>query len=225
MNLQGLDAIIFDFDGVLVESVDVKTRAFASLYENYGDKVVAQVENYHLNNGGVSRFDKFRYFQTEILGKPPLTDAETATLANNFSALVMERVVAAPMVTGAQSFLDTAGRHLPLFVVSGTPTAELVEIIQQRKMAALFAGIWGSPGSKADNIAELLQDHGLPADRCIMIGDAIADLDGARANGVHFLGRVAESDDNLFPPDIRIFVDFVHLPDSWQQPGPDTTRR
>lgn len=216
MNLQGLDAIIFDFDGVLVESVDVKTRAFASLYEKYGDKVVAQVENYHLNNGGVSRFDKFRYFQTEILGKRPLTDSEAAALASDFSTLVMERVVAAPMVTGAQGFLDTAGRRLPLFVVSGTPTAELNEIIQQRKLAPVFAGIWGSPGSKADNIAELLQEHGLPADRCIMIGDAIADLDGARANDVHFLGRVAETDENLFTPDIATFVDFEHLPDSWR---------
>ena len=57
MNLAGLEAIIFDFDGVLVESVDVKTRAFASLYEKYGQKVVAQVEDYHLNNGGIARFE------------------------------------------------------------------------------------------------------------------------------------------------------------------------
>lgn len=216
MNLEGLDAIIFDFDGVLVESVDVKTRAFASLYEKYGDKVVAQVENYHLNNGGISRFDKFRYFQTEILGKPPLTDSAVAELANDFSVLVMERVVAAPMVTGAQAFLDIAGRHLPLFVVSGTPTAELNEIIQQRKLDPVFAGIWGSPASKADNIAKLLQEHGLPSNRCIMIGDAIADLDGARANNVHFLGRVAKTDENLFAADITTFVDFAHLPDCWR---------
>lgn len=216
MNLQGLDAIIFDFDGVLVESVDVKTRAFASLYEKHGEKVVAQVEHYHLNNGGVSRFEKFRYFQTEILGEPPLSDLEVDSLADDFSALVMERVVAAPMVIGARAFLDDAGRDLPLFVVSGTPTAELNEIIQRRKLGAVFSGIWGSPRSKAENIAELLRQHSLPADGCVMIGDAMADLDGAVANNVHFLGRVAESDDNLFASEIRTFVDFAHLPDSWR---------
>ena len=216
MNLAGLDAIIFDFDGVLVESVDVKTRAFASLYERYGATVVAQVEDYHLNNGGIARFEKFRYFQTEILGEPPLTDSEAAALADAFSALVMERVVEAPMVSGGQGFLTIAGRHLPLFGGSGTPTAELHEIIRRRQLGTVFSGIWGSPGSKAENIAELLREHGLPADCCVMIGDAIADLEGARANNVHFLGRVAETDDNLFASDITTFVDFEHLPDAWR---------
>jgi len=216
MNLDGLDAIIFDFDGVLVESVDVKTRAFGALYEKYGEKVVAQVENYHLSHGGVSRFEKFRYFQIEILGEAPLTEREVADLAAAFSDLVMDRVVAAPMVIGAQAFLDSAGNHLPLFVVSGTPTAELDEIIGRRNLDTVFSGTWGSPRSKAENIAELLREHDLPANRCIVIGDAIADLDGARANDVHFLGRVAASDDNIFAADIKTFVDFSHLPDAWR---------
>lgn len=216
MNLDGLDAVVFDFDGILVESVDVKTRAFAALYEKYGEEVVAQVESYHLSHGGVSRFEKFRYFQIEVLGEPPLTDREVAGLAAAFSELVMDRVVAAPMVIGAQAFLDSAGNHLPLFVVSGTPTAELDEIIGRRNLDTVFSGTWGSPKSKAENIAELLREHDLQANRCIMIGDAIADLDGARANDVHFLGRVAASDDNIFAPDIKTFVDFAHLPDSWR---------
>ncbi|MCX5934210.1 MAG: hypothetical protein NTU99_05390, partial [Pseudanabaena sp. LacPavin_0818_WC45_MAG_42_6] len=50
------DAIVFDFDGVLVESVDVKTQAFGTLYAEYGDLIVEQVKAYHLLHGGVSRF-------------------------------------------------------------------------------------------------------------------------------------------------------------------------
>jgi beta-phosphoglucomutase-like phosphatase (HAD superfamily) len=42
------DAIVFDFDGVLVESVDVKTQAFGALYAEYGDRIVEQVKAYHL---------------------------------------------------------------------------------------------------------------------------------------------------------------------------------
>ena len=134
MNLDGLEAIIFDFDGVLVESVEVKTRAFAALYEDYGNEVVARVEEYHLSHGGVSRFDKFRYFQTQVLGKPPLSEQAVDELAKSFSAIVIDQVVAAPMVAGAQAFLDDAGRQLPLFVVSGTPTPELDEILKRRNM-------------------------------------------------------------------------------------------
>ena len=62
--------IAFDFDGVLVESVDVKTRAYARLFEEYGEGVVSRVVDYHLTNGGVSRFVKFKTIYSEILNKP-----------------------------------------------------------------------------------------------------------------------------------------------------------
>lgn len=215
MDLQGLDAIIFDFDGVLVESVDVKTRAFATLYEAYGKPVVAQIEDYHLRNGGISRFDKFRYFQTEILGGKALDERAVSTLAEAFSTLVIDKVVAAPMVQGAQEFLDEARKQLRLFVVSGTPTSELDEIIRRRKLGKYFAGIWGSPASKTENIAQLLKQHDLAAGHCVMIGDAMADYTGASSNAVSFLGRVAENDANPFARDIRTFSDFCHLPASW----------
>jgi len=38
-----IQAIGFDFDGVLVESVDIKTRAYAYLFEDEGPEVVQQV--------------------------------------------------------------------------------------------------------------------------------------------------------------------------------------
>jgi len=216
MDLSGLDAIIFDFDGVLVESVNVKTEAFGALYADYGAAVVRQVEDYHRAHGGISRFEKFRYFQTQILGQPPLADSEVDELADAFSALVVDRVVAAPMVKGAQAFLNHARETLRLFVVSGTPTDELGEVIRRREMQQYFTGIWGSPNSKADNISALLQEHGLHADRCVMIGDALADYEGAIANAVPFLGRVAENDDNLFTATTTTFRDFSQLPESWR---------
>jgi beta-phosphoglucomutase-like phosphatase (HAD superfamily) len=216
MNLQELDAIIFDFDGVLVESISVKTKAFGELYASYGKDVVQQVETYHLCQAGVSRFDKFRYFQTEILGEPPLDDDQVADLAAKFSDLVVDQVVSAPMVRGAQEFLDSCLGRLSMFVVSGTPTAELGEILERRDLRDYFAAYWGSPAGKKENIADLLQEHELSAGRCIMIGDAIADYAGAESNAVRFLGRVPENHANCFAGDVRTFVDFSDFPVSWR---------
>jgi len=215
MNLDGLDAIIFDFDGVLVESVDVKTHAFAALYAEHGKKVIAQVSDYHLHHGGISRFDKFRYFQTEILGRTPLKEHEVADLAAAFSKLVVDRVVSAPMVPGAQQFLDNCSGQLRLFVVSGTPTAELDDILRRRNLLEYFSAIWGSPQSKAQNIAELLRGHDFCASRCVMIGVASADYEGAAANAVHFLGRTAKNTESPFSSNIVTFRDFTDLPASW----------
>ena len=215
MNLQDLDAIIFDFDGVIVESVNVKTQAFAALYSHYGEDVVTQVQSYHLRKAGVSRFAKFRYFQTEILGGAPLDDRAVEELAQAFSTLVMDKVVAVPMVRGAQEFLDSNLGRLPMFVISGTPTVELGQILERRKLSDYFVEFWGSPAGKAANIAELLQKYGLSASRCVMIGDAIADYEGAVSNGVNFLGRVPESDESCFSGDVITFADFLDFPTSW----------
>jgi len=215
MNLDGLEALIFDFDGVLVESVDVKTRAFAALYADHGEEIVAAVTDYHLRHGGISRFDKFRYFQTYLLGGPDLDEDAVAGLDKAFSSLVVDRVVAAPMVVGAQDFLDHCRGRLPLFIVSGTPTEELEEILQRRGIRDYFTAVCGSPATKSRNIADLLRDHDFSAGRSVMIGDALADYAGAAANSVHFLGRVAENNANPFPEGVVTFADFSRLPATW----------
>ena len=46
---------MFDFDGVLVESVDLKTRAFAALYAEHGTEVADAVVAYHLQHGEIGR--------------------------------------------------------------------------------------------------------------------------------------------------------------------------
>ena len=62
-------SIIFDFDGVIVESGDIKTNAFADLYQSYGDPIVKEVVRYHKLNGGLSRYKKISPFSTMSIEK------------------------------------------------------------------------------------------------------------------------------------------------------------
>ena len=55
------DQIIFDFDGVILNSHKIKTQAFYQLFKNYGKKIAIKSKNYHINNAGVSRYIKFKY--------------------------------------------------------------------------------------------------------------------------------------------------------------------
>ena len=45
--------IFFDFDGVLVESVEIKNHAFRTLYAEHGEDVVQKVLVHHTENGGL----------------------------------------------------------------------------------------------------------------------------------------------------------------------------
>ena len=64
------DAIVFDFDGTLVDSNEIKSRAFGKLYKSYGEEIVRKVVDYHSQHEGISRFIKFKYWQEILLGQP-----------------------------------------------------------------------------------------------------------------------------------------------------------
>ena len=42
--------IFFDFDGVIAESVDIKTQAFHQMYKIYGEDIAQKVAHHHIQN-------------------------------------------------------------------------------------------------------------------------------------------------------------------------------
>ena len=204
-------AIIFDFDGVVVESGDIKTQAFANLYRSYGETIMAEVARYHKLNGGMSRYQKFHYFQRHLLEKPPLTPDEEQQLDRQFSELVVEAVIASEAVPGAAELIRKESARIPLFVASGTPEAELNTIVIRRGLASYFTEVRGSPTPKQTLIADILSAHALSPERVLMIGDALIDYQSAQLNKIAFLGRVRPGDENPFPIEVDTFPDLSPL--------------
>ena len=79
-----IKGIIFDFDGVIVESIQVKTDAFANMYNKYGKSVINKVVNHHESNGGMSRYEKIKYYHNNFLNKE-ITSKETLASAHKRS--------------------------------------------------------------------------------------------------------------------------------------------
>jgi len=191
-----LRAIAFDFDGVLAESVDVKTRAYALLFEEEGEDVVRQVVDFHLKNGGVSRFEKFRFYYSDILHRP-LSEECFQGLCTQFSRLVVDEVVAAPWVNGAKEFLVRNEKKYTFAIVSGTPEDELKEIIQRREMDHFFGSVRGSPKDKVTLLGEVMDEYHLKPEEMVFVGDAETDWHAARETGVPFLWRCAPGEAGL----------------------------
>lgn len=190
-------AIVFDFDGVLVDSVEVKTEAFMALYADHGEAVVAEVRAFHLRNGGMSRYDKLRHWQRTLVAGPD-DEATVQALGDRFGAIVKSRVIAAPEIAGAGAALATLSARLPLHVASATPEAELKEIVAARGLTGYFASIHGVPTRKAEALRMRLAE-GIAADEVLMIGDATADHAAALEVGTAFLGVVAPGRRSPFP--------------------------
>ena len=181
-------AIGFDFDGVLVESVDIKTRAYAHLFRDKEPEVVQRVIDYHLAHGGVPRFEKFHTIHRNIL-KRELNDERFRFLCNRFSRIVIDAVVAAPWVAGAREFLEYNRGRYQMFVVSGTPESELQAIVERRGMTRFFNAVRGSPKDKVTLLAEVENDLNLIREETVYVGDAETDWNAARTLGLNFLWR------------------------------------
>jgi len=189
--------IIFDFDGVLVESVNVKTEAFKQLYADFGENITLQVEQYHLAHGGMSRFDKIRYFHQELLNKT-ITEEEVSMLANQFSNIVLQKVINAPNVRGALEFLEKNSNKYQCWIVTGTPTDEIQEIVEKKKWKSFFVACYGSPKNKIHWVDYLLENVRLNPQETVFVGDAPTDLEAATHAGYHFILRKSEENNHLF---------------------------
>ena len=117
--------IIYDFDGVICDSVNIKTLAFSKMYEIYGNDIVNKVVNYHHENGGISRFKKIEYFHKNFLNIN-LTISKINELANEFSNLVVENVIKSNYIEGAYDFIKSNKEKYLQFICTGAPRKKLI---------------------------------------------------------------------------------------------------
>lgn len=202
-----LDAVVFDFDGVILESVDVKSEAFRALFAEYPAQIDA-ITDLHERHGGISRYVKFEMIYRDIL-RQPLAPARKDELGRRFEQLVVERVLCCAMVPGAREVLDGLHGRVAMAVVSGTPDAELETIIARRSLATYFAEVHGGSREKRAIIDGMMRARRWRPERTIMVGDAMTDHDAALANGIAFVGRVAMGADDPFPPGTTTIADLL----------------
>ncbi len=183
-----LSLIIFDCDGVLLESVDAKTQAFRQVAEQFGPEARDRLVLFHTLHGGVSRYEKFRWLYREVLGRE-ITQQEMNTLAAQFVQCAFNNVINAPFVPGALDVLKTWKGRIPMYVCSGTPQSELVSIFRKRGLEDYFEGIRGAPPAKAVMLGEILHKTGVDPAKAVMVGDATTDREAAEINGTMFYGR------------------------------------
>lgn len=206
-------ALVFDFDGVLADSVEVKAGAFSDLFKDHGPEIQARVADHHRTHGGMTRKEKFCHYHERFLGQP-LDRQDMTDLCRRFSLLVRDKVIAAREIPGAGRLLTrctTVG--IPCFVNSAAPDDELKTILEGRGMAGRFQAALGSNRSKAENLEWILRSRGLTPGACLFFGDAASDLMAARLCRVDFIGILPKPDAPLLSqhPDIAWTRDFNAL--------------
>lgn len=205
--------VILDVDGVILESTNIKTEVFREMFSHEKDNV-DKIVQFHVENTGLSRFDKFRHIYAKIL-KQPLSQGKYESLCNKFSELVFNKVIETPFVNGAREFIIQYSTLLPLFVVSATPHEEVRLIMERRGLERFFKDIYGAPKKKTEWISYILKSNGWRSKEVLFVGDTKEDYESASKTGVDFILR-NKNGNSLIPRDqtlIAILPDLVRLPE------------
>ena len=180
--------LIWDFDGVLIDSNDIREMGFRKVLQGYNPLQIDDFINYHRQNGGLSRYHKFNYFFESIVCEDKASSVIN-DLCENYKMLMLEAL-------GKDEYLiqETVGfmkrlRYLhEQMLVSASDESELKILTKSLNVDHFFTQILGSPTSKLDNLRMLIEKDLIDPDDAIYIGDSLNDKEAAEINGICFIG-------------------------------------
>lgn len=198
MRPSDFEVILWDFDGVIIDSNSVRELGFREILKDFDPEQVEQLIDFHNANGGWSRYVKFRYFYEEILNLP-ISDKTVQELANSFSSIMMDKLPdPSLLIKETVSFIQEMHSQGKLMhIVSGSDCNELRVLCEQLGLSEYFLSINGSPIPKSELTRQIIHSSSLSNDNFCLIGDAKNDYDAAMENGITFFGYNNASLSNL----------------------------
>lgn len=180
--------IIFDFDGVILDSVPIKTEAYKKLFNEYDKRVVAEFIKYHELNGGISRYEKIKYF-FQILLKQEILEKDILKLANIYSILTKKELSNSKyLIKETIAFIKDNYLNFNMHIASGADDNDLKYICNKLNLNKYFISITGSPTLKSEIVNKIIVSNNYDKNETILIGDSLNDYNAAEKNNILFYG-------------------------------------
>ena len=180
------DFVVFDCDGVILQSNQVKSNAFAAALEGEPFDAIAAFVAYHKAHGGISRYQKFAHYFEQM---QPRDDAKVATqyALEKYASIVQAELLTCALIPGIEAYLRELNQAgVRCAVNSGGDEQELQGVFTARGLAPYFQHIFGSPTGKQENM-QRLKDLGFQQGSGVMFGDSRSDWLAAQAFGLDFV--------------------------------------
>lgn len=173
--------ILFDFDGTLVKSNELKTNAFYEITKHIKgsadllDDLFANQP--HLDRSGL------------LTKVSDLSDQNTARdLIDQYTQWVDNAMKSVEKVAGSVEFLEEmTKKNIPMAVCSATPEAHIERAVQYAGIDQYFTDILGGPHSKSDGARAILEKWSLTTDDIVFIGDTENDRSAAEKLNCRFI--------------------------------------
>ena len=199
--------ILWDFDGVILDSMKVRDWGFEQIFKNFKKKDVEILLKYHRENGGLLRYVKIRYFFEKILNQP-IDQEEVFVYAEKFSRLMKKELInPSNLILDSVKFIKNNFNLYNFHIVSGSDQEELRFLCKELNINKYFKSINGSPTEKIILVKNILNNHDISLENYCLIGDSINDYEAAKNNKICFYNYNNKSILHLGTP-IKTFSSF-----------------
>lgn len=180
--------ILWDFDGVLIDSHEIREEGFVRVLKDFPRDEVDELLAYHRENGGLSRYVKFRYFFEKIRNEP-VSEKKIDELSEGFSEIMRRKLTdRSLLIEDSLHFIQKNFRSYKMHLISGSDENELQTLCAQLGISEYFRTIQGSPTPKKELVREVMDRFDYQPAETVYIGDSINDYDAAIESNVDFYG-------------------------------------
>ena len=182
-----IKSIIFDFDGVILDSVDIKSEVFKEVFAPFGKKILDYSFNYHIKNGGISRYEKIKHILNYFFN-PSEAQVLEKSIIDQFNFLIKKKIFQANFIKGALEFIENNHDSFNMFISTGTPEKEIIDILKFKKIYHFFTAVYGSPDIKENHVEKILKNNNEKIEEYVFLGDSETDLITASKYKIKFIG-------------------------------------
>lgn len=174
--------LIFDFDGTLVPSNDIKRNAFATAVAHI-DGGPAAIQAILAESPTADRYTVFDALTRQLGAERAPID-----LVDRYGEICESLIVPLIANGGVSALLERlSAAGLDLHLATATPLPAIVAVLEASGVAGIFRSVHGRPQSKADAIREILDEGMYDPATVAVIGDGTDDREAAMATGCHFV--------------------------------------
>ena len=215
-----LQAVIFDFDGVITDSEVLHLRAFNGVLAQHGIEITTR--NYYKDYLGLTDLDCFKLLASKGLLEPGDKGIENLTEQKKY---LFEELIKTEgrLIEGVRDFLAMLKQNsIPMAICSGALLAEIELILQEARLRSFFEVIVSaeqvknskpSPEPFLLTLQKLNRNRKTPigANECVVIEDSHWGLEAAKAAGMHTIAVTNSYDAEQLAPAEKIVTQLSEL--------------
>lgn len=197
--MKNYQKVIFDFDGVILNSHKIKTKLFYKIFSNYGENFGKKALSFHLKNLGLPREKKFKIINKKFLNKK-LTKIDLKRIEDYFKNSIKSKIYKLKLNKNLLILLKKNYKRKKLYISTGTNQTEIRKICKELKISKYFKSIYGSPKNKIYHINKIKNSFKKVNfnEDIVFIGDSNSDYKAAFSTKVDFICKSNSENINMF---------------------------